>query len=60
MGAPKHKLIVGVPFYGRSYTLGSKDSNGLKAPIKKWVGGGQPGNYTGEAGILAYYEVSKE
>uniref|UniRef100_T1KQ57 chitinase n=1 Tax=Tetranychus urticae TaxID=32264 RepID=T1KQ57_TETUR len=57
MGTPKHKLIVGVPFYGRSYTLGSKDNNGLKAPIKKWIGGGQAGPYTGESGILAYYEI---
>ena len=57
MGAMAHKLIVGIPFYGRSYTLGSKDSHGLKAPIKKWLNGGQAGNYTGEPGILAYYEV---
>ncbi|RWS13140.1 chitinase 4-like protein [Dinothrombium tinctorium] len=49
MGAPKHKLIVGVPFYGRSYTLGSKDNHGLRAPIKKWVGGGLPGPYTNES-----------
>nr|AJF93427.1 chitinase 4 [Panonychus citri] len=60
MGTPKHKLIVGVPFYGRSYTLGSKENNGLKAPIKKWIGGGEAGNYTGESGILAYYEICNQ
>lgn len=58
MGAPKHKLIVGVPFYGRSFTLGSADNNKPKAPVKKWLGGGVAGKYTKEPGILAYYEVS--
>lgn len=60
MGAPKHKLIVGVPFYGRTYTLGSKDNHGLRAPIKRWDknnGGGEPGPYTNASGFLAYYEV---
>lgn len=53
----KHKLIVGVPFYGRSYTLGSKENTALRAGIKQWVGGGEAGPYTGERGILSYYEI---
>lgn len=57
MGCPKDKLVVGVPFYGRTYTLGSPDTNGLRAPVKKWEGGGLPGPYTGAKGFLAYYEV---
>ncbi|XP_054165981.1 endochitinase-like [Oppia nitens] len=61
MGAPKHKLIVGIPFYGRSYTLGDKSQHGLKAPIKRWdppnYGGGNPGKYTNASGMLAYYEI---
>ncbi|XP_064114555.1 endochitinase-like [Macrobrachium nipponense] len=57
LGCPKDKLIVGVPFYGRTYTLGSKDVNDLRAPVKKWEGGGKPGPYTGAKGFMAYYEI---
>ncbi|XP_068228801.1 endochitinase-like [Palaemon carinicauda] len=57
LGCPKDKLIVGVPFYGRTFTLGSKDVNGLRAPVKKWEGGGNPGPYTGAKGFMAYYEI---
>ncbi|CAL4075704.1 unnamed protein product [Meganyctiphanes norvegica] len=56
-GCPKDKLIVGVPFYGRSFHLGSASNNGLKAPVKKWEGGGDKGPYTGAKGFLAYYEI---
>lgn len=56
-GAPRNKIIVGVPFYGRTFTLGSKNSNGLRAPIQKWLGGGQAGSYTNETGYLAYFEI---
>ncbi|XP_069163543.1 endochitinase [Procambarus clarkii] len=57
MGCPKDKLVVGVPFYGRTYTLGSKDNHGLRAPIKKFEGGGLPGPFTGAKGFLAFYEI---
>lgn len=56
-GAPRHKLIVGVPLYGRTYTLGSRDNHGLRAPVKKWLDGGAPGRYTNETGFQAYFEV---
>uniref|UniRef100_T1J8H3 chitinase n=1 Tax=Strigamia maritima TaxID=126957 RepID=T1J8H3_STRMM len=54
MGAPKEKLILGMPLYGRSWTLASAGNNGLGAPT---AGPGQAGKFTGEGGLLAYYEV---
>lgn len=56
-GAPRHKLIVGVPLYGRTYTLGSRDNHGLRAPVKKWLDGGAPGRFTNATGFQAYFEV---
>lgn len=61
MGCPKHKIIIGTAFYGRSYTLGSKDNTRLHAPVKKWeTNGGLPGKYTNESGFLAYFEYCQE
>ncbi|XP_054717240.1 probable chitinase 10 [Uloborus diversus] len=54
-GASPHKLIVGVPTYGRSFTLANTSLTDVGAPAKG--GGGIPGNYTGEAGVLAFFEV---
>jgi chitinase len=53
-GAPLEKLIIGMPVYGRTFTLEdpSKFDVGAKAS-----GGGKAGRYTGEAGFLSYYEI---
>lgn len=61
MGCPKYKLIIGMAFYGRSFTLGSKENNKLHAPVKKWdTQGGLPGKYTNESGFLSYFEICQE
>ncbi|XP_032641729.1 acidic mammalian chitinase-like [Chelonoidis abingdonii] len=52
-GAPAEKLIMGFPTYGRTFKL-STTNTGVGAPAS---GGGSPGAYTGESGILAYFEV---
>lgn len=54
LGADPAKLILGVPLYGQSFTLENPNNNGLNAPAK---GTGQAGEFTRQAGFLAYYEV---
>lgn len=53
-GAPKEKLMIGMPTYGRSFTLVDKDKFDIGAPAS---GGGIAGNFTNESGFLSYYEV---
>lgn len=54
LGAPKEKLIIGMPTYGRSFTLTNPGQNNVNSPA---TGGGEAGKYTGEEGFMAYYEV---
>lgn len=54
-GAPADKLVMGIPVYGRSFTLSSSET-GVGAPIS---GPGLPGRFTKEGGFLAYYEVTE-
>jgi chitinase len=53
-GCPKNKLVIGMPTYGRGFTLTSAADNGLGAASK---GPATAGPYTREAGFLAYYEI---
>ncbi|KAF3823198.1 hypothetical protein GH733_010634 [Mirounga leonina] len=53
LGAPADKLVMGIPAFGRSFTLASSKT-GVGAPIS---GPGLPGRFTKEEGILAYYEI---
>lgn len=54
LGAPKEKLIIGMPTYGRTFTLSNTDKFRVNSPAS---GGGKEGTYTKESGFLAYYEV---
>lgn len=56
MGAEPSKLVLGIPTYGRSYTL----FNPLATEIGSAADGpGEQGDATREKGYLAYYEVSE-
>ncbi|XP_026571412.1 chitinase-3-like protein 1 [Pseudonaja textilis] len=52
-GAPDGKIIMGIPTYGRTFTLSSAQT-GVGAPAS---GPGLAGTFTKIAGTLAYYEV---
>jgi len=52
---PKHKLLIGLAGYGRSFTLTNPDEHGLNAPVLKQ---GAPGPITKALGVMSYYEVS--
>ncbi|XP_012253211.2 chitinase-3-like protein 1 [Athalia rosae] len=53
-GAPAKKLILGIPLYGRSFTLADKNKN---EPGAVAIGAGQAGSYTRENGMLGYNEI---
>ena len=52
-GAPRHKLLLGTPFYGRTFTLAGGDTK----PGAKSSGPGAGGKFTDEPGFLAYSEI---
>lgn len=52
-GAEKSKLIMGIPFYGQSFSLQSSSTQyGSQAS-----GPGKAGKWTKQAGMLAFYEI---
>lgn len=54
LGAPKEKLVIGMPTYGRSFTLADRNNYIVNSETKD---GGTAGEYTREAGFLSYYEA---
>ncbi|XP_064455910.1 endochitinase-like [Ornithodoros turicata] len=55
LGAPQKKLVLGIPFFGRSFVLADKNQHGIDAPARPWAA--IPGPYIGSGEILAYYEI---
>uniref|UniRef100_A0A1Y1NCR6 chitinase n=1 Tax=Photinus pyralis TaxID=7054 RepID=A0A1Y1NCR6_PHOPY len=53
-GAPSSKLVMGIPVYGRTFTLTNSQLNGIGAPTSQ---PGAPGPFTQEAGIIGYNEM---
>ena len=53
-GCPRKKVVIGIPTYGRSFTLVDGKNHELGAPAS---GAGAQGQYTSTPGFLAYYEV---
>ncbi|XP_058461006.1 chitinase-3-like protein 1 [Malaya genurostris] len=53
-GAPAAKLNLGMPLYGRTYTLSNANQHGVGAPVS---GAGAAGPYTKEFGFIGYNEI---
>lgn len=54
---PLEKLILGIPYYGRSFTLQNKNERSFGSAC---AGEGQPGESTRESGFLSYgFEICK-
>ena len=55
---PAQKLILGIPYYGQSFTLANPATSASQAAIGvRARGAGNPGVDTQQAGMLAYYEI---
>ena len=52
-GISPEKIVLGLPLYGRSWTL----STNKTIPPAPAAGPGAPGKWTEDAGLLAYYEI---
>ncbi|XP_042888796.1 chitinase-3-like protein 1 [Penaeus japonicus] len=56
LGVPKEKLVMGIPEYGRCYTLDNINENGMLSPASK---PGPAGPYIRIPGTLGFNEICK-
>ncbi|XP_055379611.1 chitinase-3-like protein 1 [Condylostylus longicornis] len=56
-GASPSKLILGIPVYGRTWSLSNPNSNAVGSPAN---GPGMAGPYSKESGVLTYLEICEE
>lgn len=56
-GADPRKLVMGISFYGQTFTLVNPAQSGLNAPVAT---GGEPGEFTTQRGMMAYFEICKK
>jgi len=56
-GAPKNKLIMGMPLYGRTFTLRDATQTNVGS---SHTGPGAAGVYTGEPGFIGYNEICEK
>uniref|UniRef100_A0A8C4RVL4 GH18 domain-containing protein n=1 Tax=Erpetoichthys calabaricus TaxID=27687 RepID=A0A8C4RVL4_ERPCA len=57
LGLQTSKMLLGIPTYGRTYTLADPKDNGVGAVAN---GAGAEGNYTADKGTLAFFEICRE
>ncbi|EDW62152.2 chitinase-3-like protein 1 [Drosophila virilis] len=55
-GAPPEKLLLGVPFYGRTFTLAASDQH---MPGVAHIGRGIAGPFSREPGVMGYNELCR-
>lgn len=53
-GMAAEKLVLGIPLFGKSYTLATSSAPSPGAAVSGW---GEEGPYTQTKGMLAYFEI---
>lgn len=56
---PKYKLILGIPFYGKSFTLNNVDEHGIRSQTNRHHPKGSMGPITQTEGCLGYMEICR-
>jgi chitinase len=54
LGMPKQKIMMGIPMYGQTFTLSNPSNTNIGSLSN---GGGLPGEFTKQSGMLSYYEI---